>query len=365
MRPSDANVEWKNSTRVPRCRQRSIERRASAPCRFSGIPSGIACPSAARRNSITRVTQHTAFLLAAGLGTRLRPLTATRPKALLPVCGVPMLDYALALVRKHGHRDVIVNAHHHWQQIAAWASQNDVEIQVELPDVLGTGGGLRAALERLAEVVTIVNADILASHDLSALAAAVPTGGAAMILREAPDAASIGPVERDAQGTVVRITGVVPSPRGIPGTHFTGIHAMHRDAVARIPEGVQGVIETAYKELVPLGKVRAVLEPGATWFDVGTPAAYLAANLAVLRGEIAVPLDPWTRGTRNGTSWVGAGVVIRGEIESCAIGPGVTIHDGASLERCVVWEGATVLPGIYEDSILFETNVLEVRRPSS
>ena len=308
---------------------------------------------------------HSAFLLAAGLGTRLRPLTATRPKALLPVCGVPMLDYALALVRQQGHRDVLVNAHHHWQQIAAWASQHDVEIQVELPDVLGTGGGLRAALERLADVVTIVNADILASHDLSALAAAVPVGGAAMMLREAADAATIGPVERDAQGNVVRITSVVPSTRGVPGTHFTGIHAMHRDAVSRIPEGVQGVIETAYKELVPLGKVRAVLEPGATWFDVGTPAAYLAANLAVLRGEIAVPLDPWTRGMRSGTSWIGDGAVIRGEIDSCAIGRGVTVSAGASLTRCVVWDGAAVSPGTYEDSILFESNVLETRRPSS
>jgi MurNAc alpha-1-phosphate uridylyltransferase len=276
-----------------------------------------------------------------------------------------MLDYALALVRRHGHRDVIVNAHHHWQQVAAWASQHDVEIQVELPDVLGTGGGLRAALERLADVVTIVNADILASHDLSALAAAVPAGGAAMILREAPDAATIGPVERDAHGHVVRITSVVPSTRGIPGTHFTGIHAMHRDAIARIPEGISGVIETAYKELVPLGAVRAVLEPGATWFDVGTPAAYLAANLAVLRGEIAVPLDPWTRGTRSGTSWIGDGAVIRGAIESCAIGPGVTVPAGASLTRCVVLDGATVPPGAtYEDAILFDSSVIETRRPS-
>ena len=141
---------------------------------------------------------------------------------------------------------------------------------------------------------------------------------------------------------------------------------MHRDAIARIPEGVQGVIETAYKELVPLGNVRAVIEPGATWFDVGTPAASLAANLAVLRGAIAVPLDPWTRGTRSDTSWIGDGAVIRGEIASCVIGAGVTVPEGASLTRCVVWDGATVSPGrTYEDAILFESSVLETRRPSS
>jgi mannose-1-phosphate guanylyltransferase len=310
-----------------------------------------------------RGTGHTAFLLAAGLGTRLRPLTESRPKALLPVCGAPMLDYALALARRHGHREMVVNAHHHWQQIAAWASTNDVEIQVELPDVLGTGGGLKAALPRLADVVTIVNADILATHDLTALAECVSPGGAAMVLRESPDAPTIGPVERDSNGNVVRITSVVESTRGIPGTHFTGIHAMHRDAIARIPDGFQGVIETAYKELVPLGKVRAWLEATATWVDIGTPDAYLAANLAVLRGQIAVPLDPWTHGARVGSSWVGAGAAIRGTIVDSVIGAGAVVAERASLTRCVVWDGASVAAGaVHEDAIVFDHGVLEMRR---
>jgi MurNAc alpha-1-phosphate uridylyltransferase len=275
-----------------------------------------------------------------------------------------MLDYALALARRHGHRQIIVNAHHLWQPIAAWAATHDVEVQVELPAVLGTGGGLKAALPRLADVVTIVNADVLASHDLGALAAAVPSGGAAMLLRESPDAARIGPVERDAQGNVARITSVVPNPNAIAGTHFTGLHAMHRDAVARIPDGFQGVMETAYKALVPLGKVRALLEPGATWFDVGTPAAYLAANLAVLRGEIAVPLDPWARGTRSGTCWVGDGALVRGTASESVLGDGVVVPSGASLTRCVVLEGATLDPdAVHEDAVLFERSVLAVRAP--
>jgi NDP-sugar pyrophosphorylase family protein len=108
-----------------------------------------------------------------------------------------------------------------------------------------------------------------------------------------------------------------------------------------------------------------VLEPGATWFDVGTPAAYLAANLAVLRGEIAVPIDPWRRGTRVGTSWVGEGAVIDGTIESCVIGPGAKVPDSASLRRSVVWDGTMVAPGVYEDSILFGSSWLATRPPSA
>jgi NDP-sugar pyrophosphorylase family protein len=293
---------------------------------------------------------HTAFLLAAGLGTRLRPLTNDRPKALLPVCGSPMLDYALALVRRHGHADVLVNAHHQWQQIAAWAERNGVALQVELPDVLGTGGGLRAALEGLDEVVTIVNADTLVDVDLGGLEASVPPGGAAMLLREHPDWQQYGRVERDAAGRVVRILDRVVGD-GIPGTHFTGIHAMHRDAVARIPPGFQTVIDTAYAALLAEGNVAAYLEPGLTWFDIGTPAAYLAANLAVLRGEIRTALDPWSRGERRGSSWVGEGAVIEGEIHECVVGAGAHVPTGASLSRCVVWDGA-VASGHHDATVL-------------
>ena len=69
---------------------------------------------------------HTAFLLAAGFGTRLRPLTLLRPKPLLPVCGIPMLDYALAHVRNHGHEKILVNAHYLWEQVDNLAFQHFV-----------------------------------------------------------------------------------------------------------------------------------------------------------------------------------------------------------------------------------------------
>ena len=76
------------------------------------------------------------FILAAGLGSRLRPLTNHRPKPLLPVCGVPMLDQALALARQHGHEHVLVNAHHLWEQVAAWCETRGASLQVELPEIL-------------------------------------------------------------------------------------------------------------------------------------------------------------------------------------------------------------------------------------
>lgn len=289
----------------------------------------------------------TAFLLAAGYGTRLRPLTELVPKALVPVCGVPMLDHALALVRAYGHRRVLVNAHHHWEQVAAWAEQREVALQVELPELLGTGGGLRAALDRLDEVVTVVNADILCDVDLGALVAAVRPRGAAMALRASVRAAEVGEVEPDATGRVVRIGAVVGQPgSGLSGYHFTGVHAMHRDAIAQVPDqGQQCVVRTAYRALVPQGRVGSVVHGGA-WVDIGTPAAYLDANLAVLTGRVRAPVDPWTVGRRVATdSWAGPGAEVDGVVFRSVVGPGALVPRDAELDECVVWEGVKVPSG--------------------
>ena len=125
---------------------------------------------------------HHAFVLAAGLGTRMRPLTEHRPKPLVPVCGVPLLAYSLALCARHGLRDVVVNAHWLHEQVERWAGEREgvkVTVSTELPDVLGTGGGLKAVERDLAPVFVVLNADVLHEVDLTALRSAVRPGGAA------------------------------------------------------------------------------------------------------------------------------------------------------------------------------------------
>lgn len=304
---------------------------------------------------------YTAYLLAAGFGTRLKPLSLSRPKPLMPMCGIPMLDHALAHVRAHGHTQVLVNAHHLWEQVAAWAEKNDAGLQVELPEILGTGGGLRAALDRMADRFVIVNADILSDVDLTALEQSTPSEGAAMALRPDPNWESIGPVLQDESGRVVRISTVVPSELGEPGTHFTGVHAMTQAAVKRVPaQGLQCVVRTAYKEMVPAGMVGSIVHTGA-WVDVGTPEAYLQANLDVLHGRVTAPADPWARGQRGpGDSWVGAGAVMEGTVSGCVIGAGATVPAGASLTDCVVWDGCTAPSASLKRAVIYDDGVLQL-----
>lgn len=309
-----------------------------------------------------------AFVLAAGLGTRLRPLTDRLPKPLVPVCGSPMLDYALAACHAHGLRRVLVNAHHLAPAIVAWAaSRPDVEVSVELPDVLGTGGGLRRVADRFGPRVAVVNGDTLCDVDLGALVAAVPDGGAALALRPDPVEAAerYGVVAFDDEGAIVDLKGMARAePVGAVrrDCHFTGIHALDRRVLDRLPEGFSCIVRQGYLGLVPARRVRAVVHPGA-WLDVGDPAAYLDANLAVLDGAVRLALDPWARagwsgdgrppggGAVTGRCWVGLDAEVRGAITRSVVGVGATVPADATLVDCVVWDGVEVPPGRWERTV--------------
>ncbi|MDG1478089.1 MAG: NTP transferase domain-containing protein [Myxococcota bacterium] len=301
-----------------------------------------------------------AFLLAAGFGSRLRPLTLHRPKPLLPVCGIPLLDHARAHLLAHGITDLVVNAHHLWEQIAAWTEAHGAGLQVELPDILGTGGGLRAALPRLGERVVVFNGDILCDVDLTALVAACPDDGASMALRAIPELGGINPVVTRGDGVVERIGTITATQDAAdavmsgPGTHFTGIHAMSRAAIEAVPEGgFACVVRTAYRDLVPQHRVRAITHRGA-WVDAGTPASYLDANLDALAGRIPLPVDPWQHGARGCEgSWQGPGARVLGSISGSIIGANATVPASARLEACVVWDGVTVPPGSHRRAIIY------------
>ncbi len=307
---------------------------------------------------------NTAFLLAAGFGTRLRPLTTLRPKPLVPVCGVPMIDYSLALCRLHGHRRVIVNAHYLADSIEAHvAGVTDLEVTVsrEEPEVLGTGGGLAAVADRLAERFVVVNADVITDVDLTALLEAVPEGGAALALREGGP--EYGAVPVDATGTVVGLRKARILGEGTVDTsrHFTGLHAVDRRVLARIPQGFSDVIDPTYLGLLAERRLRAVEHEG-TWLDIGNPEVYLAANLRLLEGGLGLPLDPhlhaaWARDASGrelgdplpgvevaGPFWIGPGAQVAPgtRIERSIVGPSAVVAPGARLREAVVWDGVRV-----------------------
>lgn len=329
------------------------------------------------------MTRASAFILAAGFGTRLRPLTEHRPKPLAPVCGVPLLNYALALVHQHGHSHAIVNAHHLAEQLQAFDGIETegvcVRVSTELPEILGTGGGLKHVRDELAERVVVVNADVLCDIDLDALIQAVPQGGSSMALRpNEQHAKTYGMVAADETGAIIKMRDIASAePHGMVrwDTHFTGVHALHRDCLDRVPDGFACIVRSAYKELVPLRQVQSIRHRG-TWLDIGNPSAYLAANMRVLTTRLSVPLNPADRAsfvrsprgnrgetaaTVRGRGWIGEGATVDGAVlEDSIIGHGAQVSAGANLKRCVVWDGVKVPEGDWADGIFHDGGWLAI-----
>jgi len=326
---------------------------------------------------------HDAFILAAGFGTRLRPLTDDRPKPLVPVCGVPMLSYSLALCAQHGLFDVVVNAHYLSEQVEALAGEREgvrVHVSVERPEILGTGGGLKLVADQLSDRFVVLNGDTLCTVDLTALRDVIPAGGGVMALRPhlADATERYGVVETDAHDVVTDLKHLAtasPTPPVRRDCHFTGIHAMDRRALDLVPAGFACVVRTAYIALVPERRVAAIYHQGP-WLDVGDPAAYLDTNLAVLRGQAKLALDPFERamgGLRDGLAWgvpaharlqghvwIGGGAIVEGAVKDSVIGEGAVVPRGASLSECVVWEGVQVPEGVWHRQVFHPGGVLAV-----
>lgn len=339
-----------------------------------------------------------AFLLAAGFGTRMRPLTEHRPKPLVPICGKPIADFSLALLEKHGFHSAVVNAHHLSEEIEKWADKQRMTLHllVEKPDILGTGGGLRNARAHLDEAFVIVNGDILSNVNLRDLLTSVehlgPDAAGAMALRTQQPNESYGIVASDTGGCVVDLVGLASAKAAGAvdrSTHFTGIHALNREALERVPEGQACIVRSAYCEMVPNRQVAALHHHGL-WVDVGNPANYLEANILALKGDYDCALDPlsgagWalSQGQETGASeqveihkstrlmapfWLGKGVRIESDTEigpNCIIGDHAIIRSGSRLRDCVVWDGAEVpRDTVLDHAVVHDGGILKIPNTS-
>ena len=258
-----------------------------------------------------------AMILAAGLGTRLQPLTDRSPKPLLPLMLTPMVGHLLAQLRCQGVREVVVNGHHLSDRLAAWlgdGSRWDLRLSfAHEPEILGTAGALKNADSLLRGApFLVINADVLADIDLQALWARHRARGAlvTMVVRPDPAAHDARPVVIDERDRVRRINGrpeALEAGPGEEGTIFTGIQIVEPQVLDAIPANhfVSTTADT-YPQLLQDGKpVLAYRQPGY-WLDVGVPERYLQAHWDLLDGAL-------------GTSWedrLPAGSrVVRGTVE--------------------------------------------------
>jgi mannose-1-phosphate guanylyltransferase len=294
------------------------------------------------------------LVLAAGLGTRLRPLTEATPKPLLPVVGKPVLAHTLDRLAAAGCDAVAINLHHHGGQIRAAFGDSyqgmPITWSVE-PRLLGTLGALEPLHGFLAaaEVVLLINGDSLCNWPLAELLARHRERGATatLLLASRPDAADFGggvAVGRDGGILSFRPAGAARGKRRLV---FAGAHALAPSLLIRIAS-------RAAAEAVPADIVRDLYEPllaerpgslaslttGRRWHDLGTPRRFLAATLE------------WLPAGRRGAAplWIAAGALVeagatvrRSSVEAgCRVGKGAWIEDSVLLTGSQVEAGSVV-----------------------
>jgi len=237
-----------------------------------------------------------AIILAAGLGTRLRPLTNTLPKPLLPVAGTPLILWNLLLLRRHGITEVIINLHHLGHLIEKElgdGSRFGMQLSYSRePVILGTGGGIKQAEPFFnGEPFVVLNGDTLLELDLGALVKfhTQRDALATMVLREDPDADRWGAVETDGQQRVVRIIGRGLSEAGQTAKRmFAGVHVMHPRLLKDVPTGQASSIIDTYVDAIQRGEGILGYRMDGYWSDVGTPERYAQAKQDAEKGLIGL-----------------------------------------------------------------------------
>jgi mannose-1-phosphate guanylyltransferase len=300
-----------------------------------------------------------AAVLAAGLGTRLRPLTDLVPKPLMPVLNRPWLGLLLEILQEAGFDRVAVNTHHLAAKVERFlADRVSPGLEVRLshePELLGTGGGLK----QLAEILQAgeggpflaVNGDIVTDLDLAAMYGQHREGAVAtLVLHDFPPYNKVWA----ADGAVLSIGEPPPSPAG-PPLAYTGVQVVSPKMLGYLPPvGRNYDLVRAWREAMAGGeRLAAVGAAGHFWQDLGTPEAYLALHRRLLRGD-SPPLA--RRFPHLADPFLGEGAVI-GDGVQCSggvcLGAGVKVGPGAVLKNTVVWEGAAIDPGVaLEDCIV-------------
>ena len=337
-----------------------------------------------------------AILLVGGLGTRLRPLTVSTPKPMLPVAGVPFVAHQLARLRDAGVRRVVLATSYRAEVFAGYVGDGarfGLQVEVVTESVpLGTGGALRNVVGRLRsgplEPVVVLNGDILSGHDLTGQLSAHADADAAvtLYLTRVADARAYGCVPTGPGGRVTAFLEKVPDP--VTDQINAGCYVFRRGVIDAIPAGkVVSVERETFPQLVASGATVLGFLDSAYWLDVGTPAAFVRGSADLVLGRVGssalaglsgvpgqvllLPGCQVAAGARvTGGSVVGAGSVVgqgavvdgsvlldgavvgaRASVVDSVVGVGARVADGADVreavigDRAVVGAGANVVPG--------------------
>jgi mannose-1-phosphate guanylyltransferase len=276
-----------------------------------------------------------AMILAAGLGTRLRPLSLIRPKALVPVGNIPVIDKVIDYLRGHNISEIVVNAHHHHRQFVEHLNSGrpfgiDIQVRVE-PEILGTGGGIKNTADFWdTDAFIVMNSDILTNINIIEAYEVHRRSGClvTLILHDQPP---FNQVQIDSRMNILDFAEDNRSGR----LAFTGIHIINPEILNYIPVGIFSNIIDCYRTLIQKDKpIKAHVSEGHKWRDIGTVKSYVLANKETLQGNsFLLAPDARIHSTTRLKDWA-------------IIGGKTCLEQGVEITRSILWENVMIKKGI-------------------
>lgn len=286
-------------------------------------------PSPASRHLSTPAS---AMILCAGFGTRLRPLTDRLPKPLVPVGDRPALAHLMERLRLAGLRQAFANSHWNSDKLLDFAAAYGAALKVvNEPEIRGSAGGVAGVRHLLSPPVLVCNGDLFLQGDLP-LAEMLERVRRDEVCLVTSDSTEEGTLGLAADGSVVRLRGQKFGAESC-AADYVGIVALGGEAVERLPERGCLVADFLLPRLSRGERVGSVRLPGA-WFDIGSPAGYLAANRAWLDRHHNRGAGVYV----HEQAQVGAGV----RLTNCIVGEGAQVVGRGELTGCIVWPEARV-----------------------
>jgi mannose-1-phosphate guanylyltransferase len=320
-----------------------------------------------------------AIVLVGGQGTRLRPLTLSAPKPLLPTAGVPFLAHLLARAAAGGVTHVVLATCYKADMFAACFGDGSAfglsidYVQEDVP--LDTAGGIRNAAGSLrgtgaADPVVVLNCDILSGHDLGAQVDLHIKTDAAVTLHlvEVADPSRFGVVPTDAASRVTAFLEKTPDP--VTNRINAGCYVFRREVIGQIPAGRRVSVEReTFPALIEAGELVMGYHESAYWLDVGTPQAFVRGSCDLVLGRLPAPAVPGPPGPSlvlagasvaldasvSGGSVVGAGASVDAgaTVFGSVLFDAATVGEGASVHDSIVGRGAVVAPGaVLHDAVI-------------
>ena len=305
-----------------------------------------------------------AIVLVGGEGTRLRPLTYSTPKPLLPIANQAFLERQLTWLAHYGVDEAVLSLGYLPDAFEAHFPEGrfgDLKLRYAVEDhPLGTAGAIRFAARGIEERIVVCNGDVLTTLDLDALVAFHDARGAeaTIYLTQVSDPSAFGVVPTRDDGEVVAF--VEKPPKGRAPTNWIngGTYVLEPSVLSRIPERLTVSIE---RETFP----RMLAEPGllygyqsdAYWLDIGTPQKYLEAHADALAGRLSNPPAPGAREASAGV-WIQGDATIEPDAQIEApvlIGDGARVEAGARVHASVLGAGAVVESRAEVDGAVLQT----------